>query len=270
MLTLLHVSDLHFGPQHLPELSRAVLELARSARPAALVVSGDLTQRAKPKQFRAAADWLLDAPCPVAVVPGNHDVPMYRFWERLLAPFGAWRRWFDRELVREVKSPDLALFGINTAHALTTKHGRVDRRELAGLGARIDRSPRGALRVLVAHHPLAFAPDLGDELVARRGDEAIELCRRSGVELVLSGHLHYGFWFWAGAGEPVPGPLVVQCGTTSSSRGRGSERGRCSLNWIEVDDAAIRIERRIWQPSAGEFRTEAAAELARRPQDPRS
>jgi 3',5'-cyclic AMP phosphodiesterase CpdA len=264
VLSILLVADPHFGPKHLPEASAAVLTLARRAQPAALVVAGDLTQRAKPHQFRAAADWLRDAPCPVAYVPGNHDVPLYRVWERLFAPFDVWRRWLDPQLVREVRTPELALHGLNTAFPWTTKHGRVDRVELAAVGARLDVAPPGALRVLVAHHPLAYAPDVGGEPVARRGEEAIDLCRREGVELVLAGHLHRSFWFFAAAGEPVPGPLVVHCGTTTSSRGRGAEKGRSSLVWIEVDADAIRLEQRFWNATAGEFATGAAASFPRR------
>jgi len=263
VVSILHVSDVHFGPKHRKELSVAVLDLARRARPTALVVSGDLTQRAKPAQFREAGEWLADLPCPVAFVPGNHDVPLYRVWERLFSPFGVWRRWFDRSLVREVSTADVAVVGINTAHAWTTKHGRVDRAEMEGAAARVATAPAGALRVLVAHHPLAYAPELGTEPVARRGDEAIEACRRAGVELVLSGHVHSGFWFFAAAGERVPGPLVIHAGTSTSSRGRGPERDRCSLNWIEVDSSTVRVERRVWRDDALEFFPESAAEFAR-------
>lgn len=259
MISLLHVSDVHFGPKHLPELSEAVVALAASAKPSAVAISGDLTQRAKRPQFRAARAFVDRFACPVAFVPGNHDVPMYRVWERLFAPFGAWRGAFARELVREAVTDEIALFGLNSAHAWTTKHGRVERRDLAQLAARLDEAPADALRVLIAHHPLAAAPELGDEPVARRGSEALDLARRARVELVLSGHLHHGFWLRAGE----RGPIVVQCGTTCSSRGRGSEKGRSSLVWIEADAREIRLERRLWEPGVRRFVASAEARFAR-------
>lgn len=258
MIALLHVSDLHFGPKHLAGPAEGVLELARRARPAAVVVSGDFTQRAKGRQFDQAKAWLARLAAPVAFVPGNHDVPLYRVWERLFAPFGIWRRRFAAELVREHAAPGLAIFGLNTAFAWTTKHGRVEPRELAGLAARLAAAPPGAFRVLVAHHPLAAAPELGDEPCARRGDEALALCRRAGVELVLSGHLHHSF-----VTRAADGPLVVHAGTTTSSRGRCGEAGLNSLHWIEVEPNAVRVERRLWDAAAGEFRAEAAREFAR-------
>ena len=288
MISLLHVSDLHFGPKHQPELAQAILELARVAAPTALVVSGDFTQRAKRAQFAAARAWLAQLPCPVAFVPGNHDVPLYRAWERLFAPFGAWRRHLDADLVREVSGDGLAIFGLNTSHAWTTKHGRVERAELARLATRIGASPGDAFKVRVAHHPLRTAPELGHEPVARRAAEALALCRGAGVELVLCGHLHHAFLVEAAgtdgaagtesagagaaagtesAGAGAAAPLVVHCGTTSSTRGRFSEVGRNSLNWIEVGPDSIRVERRLWDAAAGVFR--AASERIVRRRGPR-
>ncbi|MCM2269323.1 MAG: metallophosphoesterase [Thermoanaerobaculia bacterium] len=264
MRAVLHVSDLHFGPKHLPELSQAVRELAERERPAVVVVSGDLTQRAKPRQFEAARRWCDSLPVPVAFVPGNHDVPMYRVWERLLAPFGAWRRHFDRALVRDHRGDGLAVVGVTTAFAWTTKHGRLDRAELARLARELAALPAGTARIVVAHHPLAANPLLGDEPVTAGAAPALELCRRHGVELVLSGHLHHGFWLRAPRTGDGEGPLVVHCGTTTSTRGRAGERGRNSLNWIEIDDGLLRIERRFWQARRREFVTEERTEAPRR------
>ena len=87
MRTVVHLSDLHFGridPATLGPLEAAVKRL----EPHAVVVSGDLTQRAKAKQFREARAFLDRLPQPQVVVPGNHDVPLYRVWERFLAPYG--------------------------------------------------------------------------------------------------------------------------------------------------------------------------------------
>src|SRR4030095_10141040 len=79
---LLHISDVHFGPPHRPELAEKGLAFVEEHRPAAVVLSGDLTQRAKPKQFQEARRFVDRLPAPTLVVPGNHDVPLYRLWER--------------------------------------------------------------------------------------------------------------------------------------------------------------------------------------------
>ena len=127
MRNVLHISDIHFGPKHLPAVSAGVLELAAARRPDLVVISGDLTLRAKPHQFREArafADELARI-APVLAVPGNHDVPLYRVWERLLQPFGAWRRHFAGELEPVFRDSELLVAGVNTAQAFALKGGRI-------------------------------------------------------------------------------------------------------------------------------------------------
>jgi 3',5'-cyclic AMP phosphodiesterase CpdA len=265
---LLHVSDVHFGPKHLPAAAAAVARLVAEARPDAVVVSGDLTQRAKPSQFRAARAWIDALGAPVVFTPGNHDVPLWRVWERLFAPFGAWRRWFAPELDRDHFGAGLAIVAVNTAHAWTTKHGRVRAGDIAAARERLERAPPGAARILVAHHPLADCGALDDEPVARRGRRLLEAAAGAGAELVLSGHLHRCFAIATDRGPGLAGPLVVHCGTTTSSRGRGEETGRNSLHWIEIDERRIRVERRLFDPALERFETAATLERERPPRQP--
>jgi len=247
--SLLHLSDIHFGPKHLDAATAAVEALAAAARPDVVVVSGDLTQRAKPGQFRAARAFVDRLPAPVVFAPGNHDVPLWRIWERTLAPFGAWRRHFAPELERHYADAELAIVAVTTAFPWTTKHGRLAGRQLEELDRRLAAAPPGAVRVVVAHHPLVDASELGGEPVAANGARALALLAAHGVELVLSGHLHHAFVLPA-----VPGrPLVVHCGTSTSSRGRGAEAGVNTLNWIEIGPAEIAVSCRRLAPARGEF-----------------
>ena len=79
-LRLLQISDLHFGPPYLEQVGQAVLQLAPTLNAHAIIVSGDLTQRAKRSQFEDAKAFLNKLPdLPRLVIPGNHDVPLYRF-----------------------------------------------------------------------------------------------------------------------------------------------------------------------------------------------
>lgn len=259
MRTLLHLSDIHFGPKHLPEVSAGIAALVAAERPDVVVASGDFTQRAKPAQFRAARAFLDALETPVVFAPGNHDVPLWRVWERLFAPFGAWRRHFARELVRDRVDAELAVVAVNTAFAWTTKHGRVTRAQRAAAARRLAAAPAGACRILVAHHPLARVAEVGEEPAARGGAGLLEVARRQRVALVLSGHLHHSFAAPAG---PEPGaPLLVHAGTGASSRGRGEELGANSLWWIEIGRERIALERRFW--SAVERRFVARDRLER-------
>ena len=83
-LTLLQISDLHFGPPYIEKIGEAALRIAPELKPDAVIVSGDLTQRAKREQFEAAKEFMSRLPdVPRLVIPGNHDVPLYRFYERM-------------------------------------------------------------------------------------------------------------------------------------------------------------------------------------------
>ena len=54
MLKILHASDLQLGKPFRPRAGEAFRQLAFDVNPHLIVVSGDLTQRAKRREFRAA------------------------------------------------------------------------------------------------------------------------------------------------------------------------------------------------------------------------
>ena len=98
-MLILHASDLQTGKPFRPRAAEDLVALAHTLVPDVVVIAGDLTQRAKAREYQAVRA-LLDrmAPLPVVVTPGNHDVPLYRVWERLLAPYRNWRRAIAPEL----------------------------------------------------------------------------------------------------------------------------------------------------------------------------
>lgn len=258
MRRLLHLSDVHFGPHHAPEAAAAALDLVARRRPDLVVVSGDLTQRAKPRQFveaRRFVDRIHALGVPSIAVPGNHDVPLYRVWERLFAPYGAYRRHFDRELEPTFADDELHVVGLNTAFNWTFKNGRLRLARLGTLGEQLAAVPATRCRIVVAHHPLVPAPGFGDRTVLRNALAATRRFAASGVEMVLSGHLHQAFvtgsdeWY-PGSGERV---LLVHSGTSSSYRGRGAERRRMTCNWIEVDAGEIRVTPLRYEPAGDAF-----------------
>src|SRR5262249_20108917 len=81
MRTIAHISDLHFGTED-PQIAAALREDLCGLGPSLVVVSGDLTQRAKPAEFLAAREFLSTIPQPQIVVPGNHDIPLYNLLRR--------------------------------------------------------------------------------------------------------------------------------------------------------------------------------------------
>ncbi len=75
MHTVAHLSDLHFGRTD-PQVVSALTVALQNLNPDLVVISGDLTQRAKHSEFREARTFIAQLPGETLVVPGNHDVPL--------------------------------------------------------------------------------------------------------------------------------------------------------------------------------------------------
>lgn len=258
MRQIFHISDVHFGPPHLPEVARGVIDLVAERRPDLVVLSGDLTQRAKPVQFqeaRAFVDAIEELGVPTVVIPGNHDVPLYRVWERVFAPFGAYREHFSQELEPVWEDDELFVLGVNTAFNWTLKDGRITMRRLIELAEILDAVPEGKLKVVTAHHHMIPPPNFGTQRVLANAFEAIDLFSRAGVDLILSGHLHQAYIGNSENFYPLGRPPVVilHSGTTTSNRGRKSEKEKNTCNWIVVAGEALTVSHLRWHPDRNRF-----------------
>ncbi len=247
-MVILHGSDLQVGRPYRPWAAQAFVELAHALRPDLVVVAGDLTQRAKAREYRVARI-LLDAlaPLPVVVTPGNHDVPLYRIWERLLTPYRNWRRYLGAALDAVTRVPGATVVALNSsAPRRAVVGGRLDARQLGIARETFAAAPRGDLRIVVTHHHFVRPPDgLGGRPLP--GAEALlRALEGMGVDVILGGHVHQTHLLTSRAlVEGVdPGIPLVACGTTASSRGRGAETGENSLNVVRIDAGAVRVESR--------------------------
>ena len=136
MRTIVHLSDLHFGKVD-AELLEPLRRCVEAIAPHLVVVSGDLTQRAKAAQFREAKAFLDTLPKPQLVVPGNHDVPLYNVFQRFFTPLRKYKRIITPDLEPAFIDDEIAVVGVNTARSLTFKEGNVNREQIAAVKARI-------------------------------------------------------------------------------------------------------------------------------------
>src|SRR5919202_4031950 len=152
MRKIVHLSDLHFGRID-ERVVGPLAEAVRDARPSLVVVSGDLTQRARSHQFEEARAFLDSLPRPQVVVPGNHDVPLYDVVSRFARPLEKWRRFISEEVEPVYEDEEMVVAGVNTARSLTRKYGRVNDRQVASLRERLCKYPDEVVKVVVTHHP---------------------------------------------------------------------------------------------------------------------
>ncbi len=269
VFTILHGSDLHFGRPHAPEAAKDFLTLAHYVSPDLIALSGDFTQRAKNREYEAAAAYLKRLPqVPLVVTPGNHDVPLYRLWERASAPFRNYRRWIADELDSEYDLGEAVVVALNTTTPdHTIVNGNVDDEQLERAAAAFARAANGGLRALVVHHALVGAPG-GDRIAALpRARRIVNRLAEMGVELVLFGHLHRAFTSVGvpNGPEAADSPVLLVCsGTTASDRGRGRERGKNSCNLVRVTNDGIAVTRYLRSPPAEGFQPVARETFPRR------
>jgi 3',5'-cyclic AMP phosphodiesterase CpdA len=246
-LTLLHISDLHFGPPYLPRVGAALLRIAPSLNMDAIVVSGDLTQRAKRSEFEDAAVFLGQlSKAPLIVVPGNHDVPLYRLVERVFAPYGMYQQHIDVELDRVWNLESAIIVALNsTSPYRAISNGRIHKDQLDFCERAFSDAPNEAVRIVVSHHHFSPAPDYERDQTMPKAKRAMNCFVGMRVELILGGHLHRAYI--GNSLDIYPnrhadrGIIVVQCGTTTSRRGRGREREKNSFNQIRIDDDMIHV-----------------------------
>jgi 3',5'-cyclic AMP phosphodiesterase CpdA len=259
MLTLLHASDIHFGKPHDQGAMEAFLRFLNRASPDLLVLSGDFTQRAKVKEYEAARAFLGGLPdVPVVVTPGNHDVPLYRVFERLFAPHKNYREYISQELDSVTRIEGVTVVSLDsTAPHTAIVNGRLSDRQLLFAADVFSDAPQGDLKVLVAHHNFIPAPDFEPQQYLPGFRRYLSALGKMKVDLFLGGHLHRAF---VGSsldaypeGRNAHPMVIAHSGTTTSTRGRARERGANSLNLIRIQEGEMVVIPHLLDGRDGEF-----------------
>ena len=250
--TVAHLSDIHFGAQD-EGRAESLCDDILDRRPDLVVVSGDLTQRARPDQFRRARAFLDRLPGTVVTVVGNHDLPLVDLPSRFLAGTRRYRHYISTELDPVVARPGYVVVGLDTMPSWRWKAGHVSPRQVDLARSSLEDAPAGAWRILVTHHPVLPARHSG--LVGR--SSLVAACARAGAAVLLSGHTH------TAAADVVDldggdGPrraLAVVAGTAVSSRTRGTPNsyGVLHLGGPMTDGTPVTLE--VRQPDAAGWST---------------
>lgn len=256
---ILHISDLHFGPPFVPAVAEALLQTVPSLAPDVIVASGDLTQRAKRTQFEACKQFFGRLPAkPLLVIPGNHDVPLYRIFERIFRPHALYCEIIHPELNPVLQVGNVVLAGLDsTAPRSAISNGRIHRDQLEHCEAVFAAVPEEIVRIVVAHHHFAPGHDKVFDVQMPGARRAIDCFVEQKVEMILGGHLHRSYIghsldFFAGH-DRERGVVIVQCGTSTSSRGKGRERDENTFNLIDVDTDTLTVTHFMYFEAANRF-----------------
>ena len=267
-----HIGDLHFGGVADIPVVEALEHLLPDLRPDAIVIGGDLSQRARHGEFqrgRAFAN-LCRETAPVLVIPGNHDV---QWWRRPFIPFGKsavyekFRSYFGADLTPTLTIPGGAII----ASALTANgvawgsltprlrdiavKGHLPKKEIERVKAVFAQAETGIPRVLVVHHNV-LRGELSKRMGLARWRQAQRRIVEAGTDVVLCGHDHQ-----EGA-ELLDGKVTVSTAGTLSTRARG---GRAvSFNFVTIDPAAVQVTFFRWDAGKQRFQPSDTAAFARK------
>jgi len=236
MMRLFHISDLHFGLEDRRALDWFA-ECVRIERPAAVLITGDLTMRARSHEFAAACNWIGALDVPVTVEVGNHDLPYFNPFARFFRPY-ARIRGIERLVERELDLAGVAVVPLKTtARAqwrLDWSKGWVTPGALVKTLAAIDALPPGTAALVTAHHPLVEAGTKGRALT-RGGERALAELARRGVAAILTGHVHDPFDLTR---DTPAGPIRMIGAGTLSQRIRSTPP---SFNELGIDGGKVYV-----------------------------
>ena len=228
-----HLSDPHFGTI-LPGVREGLLATLADIKPDLVLLTGDITQRARRDQFRQAKKFTHDLkPTPIIAVPGNHDIPLYNIFSRLFDPYRGFKRLFKDQLEKDFIHGDILVTGLASTSRWRHVQGdfKIERLE------RRLREKKSGTKVHIAafHHPMDCRKPQDEKNLLKDRDRSMDLFDQHGVDLIIGGHIHDPYVTLSKVRYPKTkrSMIIGVAGTCLSWRTRPGAPN--SFNWIEVD-----------------------------------
>lgn len=232
-MRLVHLSDTHFGTE-IDTVVRAVVQTINTLEPDIVILSGDITQRARPSQFQAALDFMAQINAAKKItVPGNHDIPLYTV-TRFMWPYRNYSQALgDREQIFSYKN--VMLIGLDATSPYRHTDGKLVVRHGAYLKEALELSNRGdQIRIVICHQPLVTAWPKDAQEVLIHAQESAELLSANRIDLFLSGHVHVPILDTTAAAFPKLGRHFVLGGAGTATSWRTRPGVPNSFNLIDL------------------------------------
>ncbi len=242
MRTIAHISDIHFGCTDAAVLA-ALTEKLGELNADLLVVSGDLTQRARRREFDEARKFLDAIAAPKVVVPGNHDIPVWNVFHRFFDPFKKYDAVLGIDREPSHIDSEMAVAGINTARSLVIKGGRVNERQIERVRKMMCDLDQHILKIVVTHHPFDLPHTHEEADIVGRAKKMMPRLAECGADVFLAGHLHVSSVTHSAQRYRMASgynALIIQAGTAASTRGRGEAN---SFNVLEFERPVLTVHR---------------------------
>ncbi|WP_338033753.1 metallophosphoesterase family protein [Legionella antarctica] len=166
----------------------AFLEDIALSKPDLIIISGDLTQRARTKEYQQLSKFLNYFTMPLLIVPGNHDIPLYNPFKRFLHPFKNYIQYVSSQLEASFSTEEVNILGVNSATPFKIKDGNLSDEAIAQIKNHFSNTPN-QLNILFFHHNLQYFLGLHQPL--NNTAEFLTYLKESPIHIVCTGHLHY-------------------------------------------------------------------------------
>ncbi len=257
MTRLLQISDLHFGTES-PEVVEALLAFSGEIKPDVLVVSGDITQRATTEQFSQASAFCNRLQIARMIcLPGNHDIPLFNLWRRLVSPYAGYQRAFGQVLEPGLLTDSLCIASVNTTRWWRHKNGEVSAAQIERVCTQLSLANPQQLRMVVVHQPVHVLRPQDEHDRLRGWQPAVRAWAAAGADIVMGGHIHlpYVCELSLQGSNLARRMWCVQAGTAVSSRVRREAPN--SVNLLEFSfegqSSHCAVERWDYQKSMRRF-----------------
>lgn len=240
MTLIAHISDTHFGTD-IAAVRQALAIYLRDLHPDFIVLSGDITQRARSRQFFAARRFFDTVGSPVFAIPGNHDLPLFNLAARFLNPYHNYKKYFGpREFFH--RKQDIAVVGLDATTPLRHTNGRLNfERTRKNLQHARDMIGNDGVLLVAVHQPVltAWGEDRPEEL-----ENSLAITRLFSdmkVDVILSGHVHVPLICTTDKAYPdLPRPFIHSgAGTAVSHRTRAGKPN--SFNTLRISEQKIAV-----------------------------
>lgn len=262
MMKIAQISDTHFGTE-IPAVLEALKVSLGNQKPDLIILSGDITQRARRHQFEKARHFIDSLPCRTLTIPGNHDLPLYDVLTRFTNPYRHYRRIFGEREFSDFQG-QIGIVGLDATGPWRHKQGQLDPAHVESLltTARETIGAYGTLIVAV-HQPLltAWREDRTEEMIGE--SKVAELFSRLRVDAVLSGHVHVPLICTSEKAYTTLPYAFVHSGAGTACSHRTREGKPNSYNLLQVKDGMITVERYDFSSVAGRFKRDETLSFLR-------
>lgn len=236
-LRIAHLSDPHFGTI-LPGVREGLLATLAELKPDLVLLTGDITQRARRRQFAEAKEFTHQLqPAKVIAVPGNHDIPLFNIFARVFNPYGGFKNLFKDQLEKDFVHGDVVVTGLNSTNRWRHVQGDF---EIPRLDRRLRESvPKAKIHIAAFHHPMDCSKPSDEKNLLRGRQASINLFDRHCVDLIVGGHIHDPYVSLSQVRYPETkrNMIITVAGTCMSWRTRPGAPN--SFNLIDADTNSV-------------------------------